>query len=100
MCNSWMWKVETPPPSRWLEECLAEAFSIRRLAHLADAWERDPPFTGDRRYGRPLRDYRRDLIEKYQKAGGPNRSKTSRLGYVPIGRYSTAPRAWAFPKGR
>jgi hypothetical protein len=24
-CNSWMWKVETPPPSRWLEECLAEA---------------------------------------------------------------------------
>ena len=71
MCNSWMWKVETPPPSRWLEECLAEAFSMRGLARLAEGWERDPPFAGDAGYGHALRDYRRDLIEKYQKAGGP-----------------------------
>ncbi len=71
MCNSWMWKVETPPPSRWLEECLAEAFSIRGLGRLADAWEHNPPFPNDAKYGRSLRDYRRDLIEKYQKAGGP-----------------------------
>jgi hypothetical protein len=71
MCNSWMWKAETPPPSRWLEESLAEAFSIRGLGRLADAWERDPPFTGDARYGQSLRDYRRSLIEKYQKAPGP-----------------------------
>jgi hypothetical protein len=66
-----MWKVETPPPSRWLEECLAEAFSMRGLARLADAWEHDPPFAGDAGYGHALRDYRRDLIEKYQKAGEP-----------------------------
>ena len=71
MCNSWMWKVETPPPSRWLEECLAEAFSIRGLGRLANSWEREPPFTGDARYGQALRDYRRELIEKYQKASAP-----------------------------
>ena len=71
MCNSWMWKVETPPPSCWLEECLAEAFSIRGLGRLADAWEREPPFTGDARYGQALRDYRGGLIEKYQKASAP-----------------------------
>ena len=71
LCNSWMWKVETPPPSRWLEESLAEAFSIRGLGLLADAWERNPPFPNDSRYGQALRNYRRDLIEKYRKAGAP-----------------------------
>jgi hypothetical protein len=70
LCNSWMWKVETPPPSRWLEEALAEAFSIRGLGLLADSWERNPPFPNDSRYGQALRNYRRDLIEKYRKAGG------------------------------
>jgi hypothetical protein len=70
MCNSWMWKVETPPPCRWFEESLAEAFSIRGLGLLADAWERNPPFPNDSRYGQALRNYRRDLIEKYQNAGG------------------------------
>ena len=71
MCNSWMWKVETPPPSRWLEECLVEAFSIRGLGRLADAWERNPPFFHDARYAQALRNYRRNLIEKYRKAAGP-----------------------------
>jgi hypothetical protein len=70
MCNSWMWKVQSPPPSRWLEECLVEAFSIRGLARLADAREQDPPFNGDAEYGRSLRKYHRHLIEKYQNAAG------------------------------
>ena len=68
MCNSWMWKVETPPPSRWLEECLAEAFAIRGLARLADGWEGNPPFPNDSRYAHALRDYRRELVEKYRRA--------------------------------
>jgi hypothetical protein len=71
MCNSWMWKVETPPPSRWLEESLAEAFSMRGLGLLADEWERDPPFPNDSHYGEALRNYRRNLIEKYRKAAAP-----------------------------
>ena len=70
MCNS-MWKVQSPPPSRWLEESLVEAFSIRGLARLADAREHDPPFNGDAEYGRSLRNYHRHLIEKYQNAAGP-----------------------------
>jgi hypothetical protein len=71
ICNSWMWKVETPPPSRWLEESLAEAFSMRGLGLLADGWERDPPFPNDSRYGQSLRSYRRNLIEKYRKGAAP-----------------------------
>jgi hypothetical protein len=71
MCNSWMWKVETPPPSRWLEESLAEAFSMRGLGLLADAWERDPPFPNDSHYGQSLRNYRHNLVEKYRGAGEP-----------------------------
>jgi hypothetical protein len=70
LCNSWMWKVETPPPSRWLEESLAEAFSIRGLDLLADSWERNPPFPNDSRYGQALRNYRLDLIGKYRRARG------------------------------
>ena len=71
VCNSWMWKVETPPPSRWLEESLVEAFSMRGLGLLADDWERNPPFPNDSRFAEALRSYRRNLIEKYRRAGAP-----------------------------
>jgi hypothetical protein len=67
-CNSWMWKVETPPPSRWLEESLVEAFSMRGIARLAERREFEPPFNGDAQYGRSLRAYRVYLEEKYQSA--------------------------------
>ena len=77
MCNSWMWKVETPPPSRWLEECLAEAFAIRGLARLADGWEHNPPFPNDSRYAQALREYRRALMEKYRKAARAGRRQGS-----------------------
>jgi hypothetical protein len=70
VCNSWMWKVDTPPPSRWLEECLVEAFSMRGIARLADGRQNEPPFNGDTQYGRPLRAYRRYLDEKYEKPEG------------------------------
>jgi hypothetical protein len=71
VCNSWMWKVETPPPSRWLEESLAEAFSMRGLGLLAGEWERRPPFPNDSRYAQALRNYRHNLVEKYRNAGSP-----------------------------
>jgi hypothetical protein len=69
-CNSWMWKAHSPPPSRWLEESLVEAFSIRGIAQLADAREYEPPFNGDAQYGRSLRAYHRHLIEKYHEPRG------------------------------
>jgi hypothetical protein len=71
LCNSWMWKVDTPPPSRWLEECLVEAFSMRGIARLADRQESEPPFNGDAQYGRSLHAYRAYLEEKYQSALEP-----------------------------
>jgi hypothetical protein len=70
MCNSWAWGIRTPPPSRWFEESLVEAFSIRGLGRLADEWERDPPFPGNASYGQAIRDYRSHLIEKYRNAAG------------------------------
>ena len=50
---------------------VGRSFSVRGLNLLADSWERNPPFPNDYRYGQALRNYRRDLIEKYRKAGGP-----------------------------
>jgi hypothetical protein len=44
LCNSWQWQAIPRLPSRWLEEALVEAFSIRGLGLLADSWERRPPF--------------------------------------------------------
>jgi len=70
MCNSWMWKVETPPPCCWLEESLVEAFSMRGIARLAAEREHEPPFNSDAEYGRSLRAYSRHLIEKYQEPQG------------------------------
>ena len=68
LCNSWGPEAKPAPPCQWLEEAMVEAFSIRGLALLADSWERDPPFPGDASYSKAIRDYRRDLVEKYKKA--------------------------------
>ena len=101
MCNSWMWKVETPPPSRWLEECLAEAFSMRGLGRLADAWEQNPPFAGDAGYGRRASRLSPRPDRKIPKArAGRSRSKTSPLGFAPIARCLTARRAWVISQVR
>ena len=73
MRQAWMWKVEkSPPPSRWLEECLAEAFRSR-LWPTCRFVGAQSTVTNNAKDGRSLRDYRRDLIEKYQTAGGSER---------------------------
>src|SRR5205814_542611 len=56
------------PPCQWLEEALAEAFSVRALDLLATSWENRPPFAGDARFAASIRDYRTAIIEKYRKA--------------------------------
>jgi hypothetical protein len=71
LCNSWGPLAKPAPPSQWLEEALAEAFSIRGLGLLAASWERDPPFPGDGGYAKYIRQYRADLIAKYQRAAPP-----------------------------
>jgi len=65
-CNSWQRQAKPLLPTQWLEESLAEAFSLRALALLADSWERNPPFPGDSAYAKDIRQYREDMIQKYK----------------------------------
>jgi len=73
LANSWNAAAWPRPPCQWLEEAMVEAFSIRGLAPLADAWERNPPFPGDSAFAGAIRQYRADLVAQYQKAGGQPR---------------------------
>src|SRR5215472_9230560 len=41
ICNSWQIDGVPLKPCQWLEESLAEAFSLRGLARLADSWDAD-----------------------------------------------------------
>ena len=70
LCNSWQRQAIGKPPSRWLEEALVEAFSIRGLGLLADSWEERPPFPHDAAFADAIRKYRQDLIDRYGKPAG------------------------------
>jgi len=62
------WGPDSKPraPCQWLEESLVEAFSLRGLGKLADSWEQRPVFN-DPTYANAIRQYRLDVIEKYEK---------------------------------
>ena len=64
--NFWDPDSEPRPPCQWLEEDLAEAFSLRGLGKLADSWEQRPVFN-DAPYANAIRQYRRNVIENYEK---------------------------------
>jgi len=64
--NSWDPDSKPRPPCQWLEESLAEAFSLRGLGKLADSWEQRPVFN-DAPYANAIRQYRRNVIENYEK---------------------------------
>jgi len=64
--NFWGPDSKPRPPCQWLEESLAEAFSLRGLGKLADSWEQRPLFN-DAPYANAVRQYRRNIIEKYEK---------------------------------
>src|ERR1700686_3970926 len=70
LCNSWQRQAISKLPSRWLEEALVEAFSIRGLGLLADSWEQRPPFPHNAAFAGDIRKYRQDLIEKYRTSAG------------------------------
>jgi hypothetical protein len=73
LCNGWGPLARPAPPTQWLEEALAEAFSIRGLGRLAESWETDPPFAGDAGFAKSIRQYRTDLVAKYRAAAPPDR---------------------------
>jgi hypothetical protein len=64
--NSWDPDSKPRQPCQWLEENLAQAFSLRGLGKLADSWEQRPVFN-DAPYANAIRQYRRNIIEKYEK---------------------------------
>jgi hypothetical protein len=70
LCNSWSADAKPRPPCQWLEESMAEAFSIRGLCLLAPSWERDPPFAGDSAFSVKIREYRDNLFKKYEGTAG------------------------------
>src|SRR5215469_12735824 len=67
LANSWGPDSKPQAPCQWLEEALVEAFSLRGLGKLADSWEQRPPFTNDAPFANAIRQYRRGVIEKYEK---------------------------------
>ena len=71
LCNSWEWSARLTGQTQWLEEALAEAFSIRGLGLLAASWEKNPPFAGDAPFAKAIRQYRQNLVENYKKAAPP-----------------------------
>ena len=68
LCNSWGPDSKGPPPCRWLEESMVEAFSLRGLGRLATSWELNPPFPGNNAFGVAIRRYRQNAIDKYANA--------------------------------
>lgn len=66
IANSWEKDATERPPSRWLEETLAESFALRGLGLLADSWAAHPPFPGDNAYGAAIRTYRQDILTRYR----------------------------------
>ncbi len=48
---------------------MVEAFSLRGLGRLAEAWKATPPFPGDNAYGDAIARYRQDVIDKYRQLG-------------------------------
>jgi hypothetical protein len=67
LANSWGPDSKPRSPCQWLEETLAEAFSLRGLGKLADSWEQRPPFAKDAPFANAIRQYRSNAIEEYEK---------------------------------
>lgn len=70
LCNSWKWGATPRLPTRWLEEAIVEAFSLRGLYLLAASWERSPPFPHDQPFAKFIRQYRDAMVERYGKGDG------------------------------
>jgi hypothetical protein len=79
LANSWGPDSKPRSPCQWLEEALAEAFSLRGLGKLADSWELRPPFANDAPFANAIRHYRSNAIERYGKIAS-NRMPDSRVG--------------------
>jgi hypothetical protein len=67
LANSWQPSARPMAPCQWLEEAVVEAFSLRGLGRLGQAWKQHPPFAGDSAYGDAVAAYRADLVQRYDR---------------------------------
>jgi hypothetical protein len=67
-CNSWEADAKPRNPCQWIEEALAEAFSLRGLGLMADDWAHIPPFPNDGAYAGSIRSYRETILAGYRVA--------------------------------
>ncbi|WP_151005325.1 hypothetical protein [Methylobacterium soli] len=81
VCNSWNVQAAPSPPCQWIEEASAEAFSLRGLGLLAEAWRRDPPFGGDSGYARSIFEYRDHTLEGYNELASSQGLKNVRAWF-------------------
>jgi hypothetical protein len=65
-CNSWRWGDRPVPPSQWIEESVAEAFSLASMQALAENWRREPPFAGDNAYADTISAYADEQVARYR----------------------------------
>jgi len=72
VCNSWQTNALPLYPSQWMEESLAEAFTLRGLARLADSWEQIDVLAAYQEYAKHLRRYRELTIAPYRCSGTPD----------------------------
>ncbi len=68
LCNSWQRDAQPRNPCQWIEEALAEAFSLNGLERLAGNWARMPPFPNDAAYAGSIRSYRETILAGYREA--------------------------------
>jgi hypothetical protein len=73
LCNSWDRLAIPSAPCQWLEESLAEAFTLRGLGLLAASWERDPSLANGAGFANEIR-YQRDYRIKPYAAQALNES--------------------------
>lgn len=69
LCNTWTRDAEPQPPCQWLEEVLAESFSLRSLKLLAESWTQNPLF-GDAAFSRAIVKYRDTTLSPYRASAG------------------------------
>jgi hypothetical protein len=76
LCNSWRRDAAPRNPCQWLEEALAEAFSIRGLGRLAQSWAEASPFLGDAAFAGEIVRYRDNLVGKYRELAAAQGAST------------------------
>lgn len=69
LVNSWTPDAKPQPPSQWIEEALAEGFSLFGLWRLAANWRKLPPFPNNQAYATEISQYLDEALANYARLG-------------------------------